>query len=116
MAISLGAELALALHLDQALTYAELETALTEAGFTNYTIMRQVNPDHSGDAQLFVRSEFDENGSMGQLPAVDTLQALATALGTLNDDTPAVTPDAGNVTPDSGEVTPESDQPDSGNA
>lgn len=85
MAITLGAEVALPLHLDDAPTYTELETALEEAGFTNYTIMRQVNGDGSGDAQLFVRGAADQNGTPSDLDAADTLTKLSGAIASLVD-------------------------------
>lgn len=112
MAINLGAEVALAIHLDQALTYGDIESALVDAGFTNYTIMRNLNYDGSSDAQLFVRAEQTQDGSMHSLPAAETLTMLSQALGAMEGSQPApnVTPDAGNgggdSEPDSGEVTP----------
>jgi hypothetical protein len=83
MAITLGTEVALPLHLDTAATYTDLEDAVTGAGFTNYTIMRQVNSDGSGDAQLFVRGEISEEGIPDDLVAADTLTQLAAAITAL---------------------------------
>jgi hypothetical protein len=94
MAITLGAEIALAIHLDNALTYGEIEDAVVGAGFTSYTIMRNLNYDSSSDVQLFVRSVTASDGSTEPLPAADTLTKLSTALATLEStqdggDTPA---------------------------
>lgn len=86
MAITLGAEVALSLHLDTAATYGALETALVDAGFTAYVIMRNLNGDGSSDAQLYVRSTPDQNGMQSPLPAADTLGKLHEALAALEAD------------------------------
>lgn len=80
MAITLGAEVALSLHLDQQRSYADLEAALVDAGFEDYTIMRSVNNDDSSDVQLYVRHRRDDNGQVDPLIAGATLTALADAI------------------------------------
>jgi hypothetical protein len=89
MAITLGTEVALAVHLDAALTYGDIETALVDAGFTSYTIMRQMNFDDSADVQIFVRNEPDGEGNIAPLPAADTLTNLSAAMTTLEGDEPS---------------------------
>lgn len=76
--MTLGAEISLPVHLDVLVSYSQLETALLDAGFTDYTIMRTVNPDASCEVQIFVRSPI-VNNQQEALPAVETLQALTDA-------------------------------------
>lgn len=76
--LTLGAEISLPMHIDVRISYSQLETALRDAGFTDYTIMRTVNPDDSCEAQVFVRSPL-VNGQQEALPAVETMQALTDA-------------------------------------
>lgn len=84
MAITLGTEISLPLHMDDSTTtYGDLETALTDAGFTNYTIMRTVNFDGTIDAQLYVRSDWNTDGSQDPLPAGTTMDMLTTAVQAL---------------------------------
>lgn len=94
MAINLGAEIALAIHLDQALTYGDIESALVDAGFNNYTIMRTLNFGGSADVQLFIRAPQNEDGSMQTLPSAETLTQLADAMTSMESAEPAppVTP------------------------
>lgn len=93
MDITLGVEVALSLHLPSAASYADLETALVDAGFTDYTIMRTANTDGTGDAQLSVRAGFDEQTStMRPLPAGDTLEKLREALTALQEGQPGEPP------------------------
>lgn len=92
MAITLGAEVALSLHLTTQKTYGEVEDALLDVGFDDYSIMRSVNPDGSADIQLYVRNAADINGQREMLPAADTMAKLADALGALEDTDPAPTP------------------------
>jgi len=84
MAITLGTEVALSMHMDTAATYTDVETALVNAGFTDYTISRTVSYDGSCDLQLYVRNHPDSNGVIAPLPAVSTLQALTDALTALD--------------------------------
>jgi hypothetical protein len=88
MAITLGAEVALAIHLDTALTYGDIETALINAGFDNYTIMRNVNYDGSSDVQLFVRTT-PVDDELPDLPAAETLSELSDAISSLQGQEPA---------------------------
>ncbi len=80
MHITLGAEVALSLHMENQLTYANIEGALVDAGFTNYTILRTINYDGSSDAQVYVREGTDANGQQLSLPAVDTMEKLTAAI------------------------------------
>lgn len=81
MTITLGAEVGLALHLDEDATYADVETTLVDAGFTNYSIMRTQNSDGTSDIQIYVR-----NADYSPLPAAETLQKLTAALTALEDE------------------------------
>lgn len=89
MTISLGTEISLAIHLDNALTYGDVESVLVDAGFTNYMIMRNVNGDGSADFQLYVQATQDSNGNPQTLPAAETLQKLSDAMDTLDGDVSA---------------------------
>lgn len=93
MAINLGAEVALAIHLDSALSYSDIESALVDAGFDNYTIMRSINYyDLSSDVQLFVRNAPDSEGEVDPLLASDTMTKLAAAMTSLEALNPAPAP------------------------
>jgi hypothetical protein len=83
MAITLGEEVALAIHSDQTMTYGDIETALVTAGFSSYTIVRNNNFDDSSDVQLFVRSPRNIDGGYDSLEATDTLTKLGEALTAL---------------------------------
>lgn len=83
MNITMGAEIALSLHLDAEPTYAELETTLVDAGFTTYTILRTVNVDDTCDVQFYVRNAPGEGGAQDPLAAVETLQMLTEAIEAL---------------------------------
>lgn len=90
----MGGEIALPLHLPSPTSYADLEEALVAAGFEHYTIMRNVNPDDTVDAQLYVRGGFDPSGNQIQLVAGDTMARLSDAVNALEasfteGDTPA---------------------------
>lgn len=86
MAITLGYEVSLPLHLDHTVTYTEVETALTDAGFTQYIIMRNNNSDGSCDVQLFIRPGEGED----VLQASETMDALSEAITALEaENTPA---------------------------
>lgn len=80
MAITLGAEFFFQFHQDTAQTYTRIETALVNAGFSDYTIIRQVNSDGSGDMAVYVRD------TTTPLDASETMQSVADALTEL--DTP----------------------------
>jgi hypothetical protein len=85
MHITMGAEFALNLHIEGEPTYAQLETALVDAGFEQYTILRTVNVDATTDVQLFVRNAPGDGGMQDQLDAVDTVDKLSTAIQALED-------------------------------
>jgi hypothetical protein len=85
MAINFGTELALAIHTDSALTYGNVESALVDAEFTNYTIIRNVNSDGSADFQLYVRAE-QTGGTEQFLDAADTLTNLGEAIAAMESD------------------------------
>lgn len=87
MLITLGAEVGLALHTEESVSYTDLEKILVDAGFDNYTIMRSTNPDGSGDAQLYVRGGYDENSQQIQLPAGETMTKLSEAINALEEET-----------------------------
>lgn len=82
MNITMGAEIALNLHIEGTPTYADLESALVDAGFTVYTIMRTTNVDNTCDVQLYVRQAPGDGGE-DQLDAVDTMQKLTDAIEAL---------------------------------
>lgn len=92
MAITLGTEVDLALHLDNEITYADVESALTTAGFADYTILRNANYDGSADVQIFVRNAQTSDGQ-SPLDANDTMDKLQEAVAAM------VTAEAGNQTP-----------------
>lgn len=75
MAITLGSEIALAMHSDRVLSYTDIETALADAGFDNYTILRNLDGQGGTDLQIFVR-DAEGNG----LPASDTMSQLTDAV------------------------------------
>lgn len=83
MNITMGAEIALSLHIEGTPTYAVLEGALVDAGFTAYTIMRTLNVDNTCDVQIYVRNAPGADGSQDQLDAVDTMQKLTQAIEAL---------------------------------
>lgn len=84
MDITMGAEFALNMHIDGSEpTYGEIEAALVDAGFIQYTIMRTVNVDNTTDLQLFVRNAPGEGGQQDPLDAVDTIDKLSTAIQSL---------------------------------
>jgi hypothetical protein len=83
MAITLGAEVSLSLHLDEDITYADVEATLVDVGFTNYSIMRTQNSDESCDLQIYVR-----NSDYTPMAAADTLDKLTTAVTTLSTENP----------------------------
>lgn len=80
MAITMGSEVALPLHLDHTVSYTDVERALTDAGFTEYIIMRTNNSDGSCDVQLFLRP----GGGADTLQAGDTISALSDAISALD--------------------------------
>jgi hypothetical protein len=87
MHITLGSEVSISLHTDEAVSYTELEKALVDAGFENYTIMRNANPDGSADAQLYVRGNYDGQGQPDELTAGETMTKLSEAVNALEEDT-----------------------------
>jgi hypothetical protein len=97
MNITMGAEMALNLHIDAVPSYSDIETALTDAGFTVYTIMRQVNFDDTCDVQLYVRNVTGETGNQEPLDGVDTMQKLTEAIGALEDAVPGAPSSAPSV-------------------
>lgn len=88
MHITMGAEFSLNLHIEGTATYAQLESALVDAGFEVYTIMRNVNVDDTCDVQLFVRNAPGDGGMQDPLDAVETIQKLAAAVDTLENELP----------------------------
>lgn len=94
MDITFGAEIALSFHLPVSVSYADLEASLVDAGFTNYTIMRSVNPDNSGDVQFYVRGDRDSSGNPSSLSAGTTLTMLSEALNALEELVPDEEPPA----------------------
>lgn len=89
MAITLGTEVALSLHMDRGRSYGDLEAALVDAGFITYNITRTVNFDGSSDVQLYVRSELNAEGGLDDLPAAETMQMLTEAIESLAASEPA---------------------------
>jgi hypothetical protein len=89
MSLNAGSELGMSLQADRNLSYGQIESALVDAGFTDYTIMRSRNPDTT-DFQVTVRSgELTPEGYMAPLDAAETLSALATAVSALAEQAPA---------------------------
>lgn len=80
MHITMGAEIALSLHIEAETTYTQIEGVLVDAGFTNYSIQRNVNADETSDVQIYVRRELDEFGNQQLLPATDTLENITEAI------------------------------------
>lgn len=89
MALTLGPELYLAMHSTSPLSYTQIEKAATDAGLTEIGINRNPSGNGEYDLQLVVR------GDGGQLPAAETINALAGALEALEAlDEPPAEPEA----------------------
>jgi len=83
MAITLGAEIALPLQFDRAITYTDVEKALTDAGLTEFTIHRNRRDHDSYDVHLSIRGTVNEYGQPGDMDAADTITKLGEALTAL---------------------------------
>lgn len=83
MALTAGNEIALYLEADNPLTYAQVETALTDAGFTSYVIVRGLSAGGT-ILQLTVMSDNQQ-----PLDAADTLTQLAEAIAAIGVQSPA---------------------------
>ncbi len=89
MALTAGSEIALFMQADRELSYSDIESALVDAGFTNYSIARNFNGGMT-DIQLNIRSnDRDENGNPQPLDAAASLSALTEAVTELSSTVPS---------------------------
>lgn len=88
----MGPDFTLSVHLPNTLTYADIEDAITGAGFASYGISRNLNFDGSSEVQVNVH-----NGQLGTYEAFDAVELLgklSAVLNSLNSAEPTPTPPA----------------------
>lgn len=79
--VTIAGQLSIMFTIQGRATYEVVESALVDAGFTEYQIARQVYAD-STDVTLVLSSPYDpETNTQAPFVAQDTLEALTTAIG-----------------------------------